>query len=99
MPLALRWKPSALPLASLPLIRFPDEELFRKIPWSLLLSSVLPETVEAVVPDSLTPPAVRPLAGWPAPVTVLPEMVMLLELETDMPYPLVSVIRKPWIVT
>ena len=46
------------------------------MPWLLLWSLVLPDTVDALLERRLIPGAVAPCRGCPARVTVLPLTVM-----------------------
>ena len=82
MPLAFRRfeTPSAcaFQLASLFAIMLPVLVPETRMPWLLLWSLVLPDTVEAVLDRRLMPGANGPWYGWPAVVTVFPATVMLL---------------------
>jgi hypothetical protein len=82
MPLALRRQPSALKLALLPDTVTPLAPLVSRMPVPLLWWALLLLTTAETVPRMLMPGAVWPLAGRPAPDTVLPVTVMWSPPET-----------------
>src|SRR5579864_7951618 len=96
MPLAFLCQPSALRDASLNETVLFALPAARYMPWSELLSLVLWVTSDDVVPESWMPLAVVvDEVRTPALVTVLLEMVMLLDEDTEMPAPVVSVTVNP----